>query len=210
MLRALGISFDETVIPLEQPYTAARIHAISGAGRVPILVDGDTMVWESLAIVEYLADKFSGKAAVWPVDMAARAHARAISSEMHAGFQALRSACPMNLGKRYARKDRGDAVAADVARIEAMWVEARREFAGNNGPFLYGGFSAADAMYAPVVTRLDTYDFDVSNESRAYMQAILKHPAFVDWRMMALQEPWIVTSDEIDEAAIENFRPHLS
>jgi len=208
LLRAHNIPFDETVIPLDMPDTASRIRAISGSGRVPILVDGEAVVWESLAILEYLADKFAD-AGMWPAGLSARAHARAISSEMHAGFSALRRACPMNLGKRYAYKDRGAAVDADVARIEALWAEARRKFAGNGGPFLYGAFSAADAMYAPVVTRLDTYGFEVSNESRSYMQAVLGHPAFAEWRYGALQETWVAPSDEVDEEAVENFRPHL-
>ena len=208
VMRAFDIPFEETVIPLDLPETGTRIRAISGAGRVPVLVDGEIVVWDSLAIIEYLGGKFSDQA-IWPADIAGRAHARAISAEMHAGFEALRRACPMNLGKRYARADRGPAVIADVARIETIWREARERFASGDGPFLYGAFSAADAMYAPVVTRLDTYDFEVSNDSRVYMQAVLEHPAFRDWRSAGLQEEWVVPSDEVGETAVENFRPHL-
>ncbi len=172
LLAAFDIPFEETIIPLDEPDTAQKIQAVSPAGRVPVLIDGEITVWESLAIAEYLHDKFPDRQ-IWPRDAAARAHARAISSEMHAGFAALRGACPMNLGKRYQRRDRGGDVDADVARIEDVWREARAEFGSQTSePFLYGKFSAADAMYAPVATRLDTYDFDVQAVTDAYVQAI--------------------------------------
>jgi glutathione S-transferase len=195
LMRALDIPFSETVIPLYRPDSKARLAAISPTGKVPVLGDGSIKVWESLAILEHLAEKFPEKP-VWPRDAAARAHARAISAEMHAGFTALRSTCPMNLAKRFApRAHWGAEVTRDVSRIEAIWREARSQFAGRAtgaaaGPFLYGAFSAADAMFAPVVTRLDTYRLPVSAESRAYMDAILAHPAFVEWRTAALAEPW--------------------
>lgn len=210
LLREFDIPFAETIIPLDEPDTAARIQAISAAGRVPVLVDGVVKIWESLAILEYIAERFPDKP-VWPRAPAARAHARAISSEMHAGFMALRGACPMNLAKRYHRRDRGPGVAGDVARITAIWQEARGSFGqAAGGDFLYGAFSAADAMYAPVVTRLDTYDVAVSSAARDYMDAVLAHPAFVAWRAAALKEDWIVPSDEVDEEPAENLRPHLS
>jgi glutathione S-transferase len=142
---------------------------------------------------------------VWPADRAARALARAISSEMHAGFGALRNACPMNLGKRFATRDRGEAVAADAARITALWRDARVRF-GGGGPFLFGAFSAADAMYAPVVTRFETYGFAVEPEARAYMDAILSLPSFGAWREAALQETWTYGEDEVDEAPLADFR----
>ncbi len=208
LLRALDIAFDETVIPLDQPDTRSAIAAISAAGRVPVLVDGDIKVWESLAIAEYLHERHPDKH-VWPQATAARAHARAVASEMHAGFSALRAACPMNLGKRFYRRERGSEVAGDVERIEAIWSEARDRFGGNgDGPFLYGAFSAADAMYAPVVTRLDTYDFDVTPQSRSYMDAVLTYPPYRAWRDQALEETWIVPSDEIDEQAAVTLRQH--
>lgn len=210
LLKAFGLTFEETIIPLDQPDTAGRIQAISGAGRVPVLVDGDVKVWESLAIVEY-AHECLPAPGVWPADRAARAHARAVAAEMHASFTGLRSVCPMNLGKRYARRDRGADVAADVVRLEAIWREARKSFGqAHGGPYLYGAFSAADAMYAPVVTRLDTYDIAVDADTRAYMDTILAHPAFVEWRESGLAETWIVPSDEIDEAPIVNLRPHVT
>ena len=203
VMTAFGIPFEETVIPMYQPDSKARMRAASPSGKMPCLVDGDVTVWESLAIIEYLAEKFPEKA-IWPTDPKARAHARAAASEMHAGFQALRSACPMNLGKRFARKDRGSAVAADVARVTALWREARQSF-GGEGPFLYGAFSAADAMFAPVVTRLDTYQVEVEPDTRAYMDAVLSHPAFVAWREAALQEPWLLPHYEEGETPVEVY-----
>jgi glutathione S-transferase len=203
LLKQLGIAFDEIVIPLDQPTTKAEILKRSPAGKVPILIDGDVTVWESLAIVEYVGDAYG--AAVWPADRKARALARAVASEMHAGFQALRSACPMNLGKKFAKRDRGDAVAHDVARFEAIVRDARERF-GEGGPFLFGAFSAADAMYAPLATRLETYAIPVSEPTRAYMHAILSLPAFVDWRRAALQETWTLADDEVDEEPVEVYR----
>lgn len=209
-MAALDIPFEETVIPLFDEEFAARIAGISDAGLVPVLVDGDVKVWETLAIIEYLAETFPDKN-VWPADRKARAHARAVSSEMHAGFMALRAACPMNLGKRFATRDRGPDVAANVARVSAIVGEARGTFGAATGqPFLYGAFCAADAMYAPVMTRLDTYGIEVDGVTRAYMDALFASDAFEAWRSAALKEDWIVAEDEVDEPAIENFRPHLA
>lgn len=204
LMRELAIPFDEVVIPLDEPDTRSRILAYSPAGRVPTLVDGDVTVWDSLAIMEYLAERY-GQGRVWPADPKARALARSISAEMHAGFPALRSACPMNLAKRYAGRDRGEAVARDVARIAAMWADARARF-GTAGPFLFGLFCAADAMYAPVVTRLDTYGFEVDAPTRAYMDAILSLPGFAAWREAALAETWTVPHDEVDEEPLVDHR----
>jgi glutathione S-transferase len=124
---------------------------------------------------------------------------------MHSGFSALRGACPMNLGKTYPSRDRGPAVARDVARIEAMFADARSRF-GASGPFLFGAFSAADAMYAPVVTRFETYSIPVSPVTRAYMGAVMALPSFRAWREAALAEPWIVPEDEVDEEPIAVYR----
>ena len=191
-------------IPLDQPDTKARILAHSPAGKVPILIDGEATVWESLAIMDYVADVLA-PGRVWPEDRAARAMARSVAAEMHGGFSALRGACPMNLAKRYAARDRGEAVARDVARVQAVFTEARRRF-GQGGPFLFGAFSAADAMYAPVVTRLDTYGFPLDPEPASYVATMLALPAFQAWREAALAEPWIVADDEVDEPAVEDFR----
>ena len=203
LMTALGIAFDEEVIPLYQSDTPERIAKYSPAGRVPILIDGEATVWESLAIVEHLHERFP-KAGVWPRGGSARAHARSIANEMHAGFGALRQTCPMNLGKRMKPKPQSADVVANVARICELWKEARQGFAGG-GHFLFGEFSAADAMYAPVVTRLDTYQIAVDAETRAYMDAVLGHPAFTAWRTAALQEPWTIPHYEEGHQAADVY-----
>lgn len=208
LMRALAILFTEETIPLRQPDSKALMLARSPTGKCPVLVDGDATVWESLAIIEYLAECFPDKN-VWPRDRQARAHARAAASEMHAGFQPLRQKCPMNLRARFAPKDRGPEVVESVARVEALWREARSRFAGEaGGPFLYGAFCAADAMFAPVVTRLDTYQLPVAADTRAYMDAVLGHPAFLTWRAEALAEPaqWNVADYEEGETPVEVFK----
>lgn len=206
LLRAKDIAFEEQLVLLDEPDFKATVFAAApgSGGTLPLLVDGDIAVWETLAIAEYLHDRFPD-AGIWPREPAARAHARAISSEMHAGFSALRSACPMNLGKRYAARDRGEGVARDVQRITALWRAARERF-GSGGPFLYGEFGAADAMFAPVVTRLDTYAIPVDTVSQAYIDAMLALPAYLEWLTGALAEPWIVAHDEVDEPAIADLR----
>ena len=203
LLKQFGIPFDEILIPLDLPDTKQKVLKHSPAGKVPILVDGEATVWESIAIMEYAGDALG--APVWPQDRAARAMARSVAAEMHAGFSALRSACPMNLGKKYAAKDRGEAVARDVTRFSEIVRQARERF-GDGGPFLFGAFSAADAMYAPLVTRLDTYSVDLDATTRAYADAILALPAFREWRAAALQETWIVDADEVDEEPVEDYR----
>jgi glutathione S-transferase len=150
-MKVARIAFEETVIPLDAPDFKSRLTALSGAGKVPVLIEGDTRVWESLAILEYLAEKFP-EASLWPRDAQARAHARAISAEMHAGFQALRRELPMNMRRPVKPHPLAVDAAADVARIEVIWSDCRRRF-GQGGPFLHGAFGAADAMYAPVVSR---------------------------------------------------------
>lgn len=206
LMRASGIAFTEQLVLLDEPGFKETIFtaAPGSGGTVPTLVDGDIAVWETLAICEYLHD-IQPQAGIWPRDKAARAHARAISSEMHAGFMALRSACPMNLGKRFATRDRGPGVARDVERLTGLWRQARERF-GAGGPFLYGEFSAADAMFAPVVTRLDTYGIAVDPVSQDYMQAVLALPAYREWLTAALAEPWIVAQDEVDQPALVNLR----
>lgn len=203
LMKQLGVAFDEITIPLDLPDTKEKVLKYSPAGKVPILIDGDVTVWETVAIMEYVGDAFG--APVWPSDRKARAMARSIVAEMHAGFPALRNACPMNLGKKYAQKDRGEPVARDVARFSEIVRQARGRF-GAGGPFLFGAFSAADAMYASLVTRLDTYSIPLDGETRAYVDAILSLPAFQEWRTAALKESWIVDADEVDEDPIENFR----
>lgn len=203
VLTASGISFDETVIPLRRDDTAERIAKFSPTGKVPVLVDRDVTVWESLAVIEYLAEKFPTKG-IWPNDAKARAHARAISSEMLAGFQPLRKACPMNLGKRFAALDWDDDVLANVDRIEELWRDTRAKFAGE-GAFLYGNFCAADAMYAPIASRLQTYGFALANDTKAYMQALFSHPAFMKWLAEALAEHWKIDVYEEGHTVLETF-----
>ena len=203
LMKQLGVAFDEIIIPLDLPDTKEKVLKHSPAGKVPILIDGDVTVWESIAIMEHVGEAYG--APVWPEDRVARAMARSVAAEMHAGFSALRSACPMNLGRKYASRDRGDAVARDVARFSAIVREARARF-GAGGPFLFGAFSAADAMYAPLATRLDTYSISLDATTRAYVDTILSLPAFQEWRSAALQEEWVVPADEVDEDAVENYR----
>jgi glutathione S-transferase len=195
-MKAGGIAFDEVVISLNAEDFKPRVAKISGTGKVPVLVDGDVQVWESLAILEYLAEKFPA-AKLWPSDAAARAHARAISSEMHAGFLPLRRACPMNLWRPVKLRELAADAVANVRRIDAMWTDCRSRF-GKGGPFLFGTFTAADAMYEPVVSRLHTYDVAVGDAARAYMAAVMAHPAWAEWTAAALKEPWVLAEDEVD------------
>ncbi len=208
LLRALGIPFTDETIPMFQPDSKARMLAKGPTGKCPVLIDGDVTVWESLAIIEYVAEKFPDKA-VWPRDTKARAHARAAANEMHAGFQPLRQKCPMNLRARFAYKDRGPEVAEALARVEQLWREARDRFGKKSGePYLYGAFSAADAMFAPVVIRIDAYQLKVSADTEAYIDAIKRHPAFLEWRDAALQEPsaWTTMHYEEGETPVEVFK----
>ena len=193
-LKVAGIPFDETVISLEAKDFKARVTAMSGAGRVPVLLDGDVRIWESLAILEYLAEKFPA-AGLWPKDPAARAHARAIASEMHAGFLPLRRHLPMNVARPVKSRALDDGAAKDVARIDAIWSECRAKF---GGPFLFGSFGAADAMYAPVVWRFHTYAVELGAAARDYMRAIKNLPAWKEWRDAARRETWVLPHNEVD------------
>lgn len=206
LLKQYNIAFDEVMVPLDTPETAHAIARYSPAGRVPVFVDGAYTVWDTLAIIEHVAETLEPN--VWPSDPHARAMARSISAEMHAGFQALRAALPMNLGKRYARRERAD-IAADVRRIIEIVNVARDRF-GHAGPFLFGAFSAADAMYAPVMTRLDTYDVTVPPAVRTYIDTILSLPAYREWLHAALDEPWVIRGDEPAEAPVEDLRSRLA
>ncbi len=195
-MKVAGIAFEETVISLEAPDFKARVTALSGAGKVPVLLDGDIRVWESLAILEYLAEKFPA-AGLWPQPSDARAYARAIACEMHAGFLPLRRHLPMNVWRPVKPRTLDDGAAADVARIDAIWSECRTRF-GASGPFLCGAFGAVDAMYAPVVWRLHTYAVEVSEAARNYMGAVMALPAWNEWRNAARREPWVLARDEVD------------
>ena len=195
-MKVAGIAFDEEVISLNAPDFKSRLLAVSGTGKVPTLIDGEIKVWESLAIFEYLAEKFPD-AGLWPRDPAARAHARAIASEMHAGFVPLRRACPMNMWRPVMKRELDKEAQANVARIDAMWIDCRKRF-GQGGAFLFGKFGAADAMYAPVVARFHTYDVTVGTEAQAYMRAVMALPAWKEWVAEGVKEPWVLAEDEVD------------
>jgi glutathione S-transferase len=175
-MKVLGLEFDEKRIPLYGPGAKEEILLESPAGKVPILIDGATRVWDSLAILEYLAEK-TGR--LWPAEAAARAKARSVAAEMHAGFPNLRNHMSMNVRKRYPGKGRTPEVLSEVKRINSIWSEAR-------GPFLFGEFSVADAMYAPVVLRFRTYEVEVDN--RAYYDRLLALPAMKEWIAAAERE----------------------
>jgi glutathione S-transferase len=187
-MKHFAIPFEETVVPLRRAETRAEILKFSPTGKCPALVDGGIVVWESLAIVEYLAESFPDLA-LWPRDRRARALARSLSHEMHGGFQALRNHCPTQFLRPVKKIALTEEVESDVARIEAAWAGARAAH-GAGGPFLFGEFSAADAMYAPVVNRFHTYDVPVSAATRAYMDAIMALPAWKAWIAGAEAEPW--------------------
>lgn len=205
LMRAHGITFDETLVPLRMPDTTERIKQHSPTGKVPCLVDGEVTVWESLAIMEYVAEKFPEKV-IWPRDAVARAHARSVATEMHAGFMALRKHCPMVITQRFAAKPLPDDVQADVARIAVIWNEARARFGSKTAqPFLYGDFTAADGMYAPVVSRFHSYGIPLDAVTLAYADAVRAHPAYVAWLDGAIAEPWTLAQNET-ETLIEDLR----
>lgn len=188
LMKVLDLPFEEEMIPLYQPDTASRIARYSQAGRVPVLVDGEVTVWDSLAIVEYLAETCRDLA-IWPRDKAARAHARSLSNEMHSGFMPLRAALPMNMRRPPKPVPHDDDVDTAIDRICQAFVEARDRF-GGAGSFLYGDFSAADAMYAPVVSRFHSYAVPVPPAVRSYMETVMALPAWKEWHAGAMAEPW--------------------
>ena len=188
LLAHFKIPFEEMVIPLDLPETRANILKYAPSAKCPSLHDGKVAVWESLAIIEYIAETFPDRA-IWPRGKAARAHARSLASEMHAGFTALRQACPTNFLRKPKAIALSDEARADVARIEAAWAHARETF-GGTGPFLFGRFSAADAMFAPVVNRFHAYDIPAAKTTRAYMAAMMALPAWKAWIAGAEAEPW--------------------
>jgi glutathione S-transferase len=193
-MKMAGAAFQEIVIPLRQPTTAADIVRHSPAGKVPILHDGEITVWESIAILEYLAEAMP-EARLWPEDRKARATARAVSAEMHAGFVALRTHMPMNIRASKPGRGRTPEVEQDIRRIVALWEDCRARF-GKDGPFLFGGFSNADAMYAPVITRFNTYGVELHGAARAYADAILTLPPMQEWFAAGKAEPWSMPEND--------------
>jgi len=194
-LRGSDIAFEEVFIPL---YTGQadkdRILGFARSGKVPILIDGDVTVWDSLAIIEYVAERFP-QAKLWPEDRAERAHARSISAEMHSGFLPFRGECSMNLHRLVGAITLSEDARANVARIQEIWTGCRARY-GQRGPFLFGAFGAADAMFAPVVHRFRTYAIAVSLEVKTYMETMMAFPAFKEWTDAGLAETIVIEKFE--------------
>ncbi|WP_141328958.1 glutathione S-transferase family protein [Myxococcus sp. AB025B] len=182
-----GQPFQEVVIPLDTPGTQDSILQHSPSGRVPALRHGELVIWDSLAICEYLAETFP-EARLWPESREARAVARSVTAEMHSSFSRLREHMGMNLRARKPGQGRAPGVAEDIARIQALWNDCRSRF-GQGGPFLFGRFSIADAFYTPVATRFVTYDVTLDPVSAAYRDTLLSQPAFQKWAQAGLHEP---------------------
>jgi len=189
-VKASGVDFEEIVIPLYRNDYKDEIRRHSPSGRVPVLHHGEAVVWDSLAIGEYLAELFP-EAGLWPADRAARAVARAVSAEMHAGFAGLRAHLPMNIRGRFPDRGVTPEVQQEINRITALWRDCRSRF-GGDGQFLFGDFTLADAMFAPVVTRFHTFAIALDETSSDYCAAIRGRPEMQEWAAAAADEPWIV------------------
>jgi len=194
VLKHFGIAFDEDMVLLSGDGWKENIRRKSPSGKVPVLVDGDVTIPETIAIIEYLNDKYPAKG-IWPSNRVERAYARAAAAEMHGGFTALRNAAPMNLRASHPGKVDPDLVADDLKRIDRLWGDL---LSRSGGPYLFGSFTAADAMFAPVATRIRTYELSVSDLAQEYVEAIYALPAFQEWFAEAVKEPWTVDQDEID------------
>jgi len=193
-LKQLGMPFDEIQVRLYvEGASREQLLQHSPSGRVPVLKHGELVVWDSLAICEYAAE-LTGRG--WPKDAAARAVARSVSAEMHSGFQVLRSEWPMNARARHRRTALTPSLEGDVDRIDELWNDCRRRF-GHAGPWLFGEFSVADAMYAPVVLRFNTYDAQLSDTGRWYVANWLENPALQEWIKGAQEEPWTIEEAEV-------------
>ncbi|MFM5932045.1 MAG: glutathione S-transferase family protein [Novosphingobium sp.] len=194
-----GIAFEEIVVPIHTDDWPEQKKAMGevapSQGKVPVLWDGDAVVWDSLAIIDYLADKV-GRDRFWPKADDARAMARSMVAEMHSSFVALRSQCPMNVRRRVEGAKIDDAARADVVRILTLWAEARARF-GKGGPFLFGTFCAADIFYAPVVSRFITYGIGVPGFAQAYMEAVWEHEWLQAWVSAAESEDWVIEQYEV-------------
>ncbi len=195
IVRHCGMPFEEIVIPLDRPETKAEIRRYNPAGKVPVLHAGDLRVWDTLAIAEYMNERFPA-AGLWPADPAARAAARSVAAEMHAGFAALRRLMPMDL-RRPPGPMRGlasdDGLDADINRIQEIWTDCRARF-GQGGNYLFGDFGAADAMFAPVVSRFVTYEVALNEAAAAYRDTVMTWPAMQDWIAAAKTEPWVISN----------------
>jgi glutathione S-transferase len=193
-MKATGADFEELMIPLSQPNTRQEILRHSPSGTVPALKHGTLTVWDSLAIGGYLAELFP-QAYLWPKDTNARAVARAVSAEMHSGFRALRTHFPMNMRSSFPNRTSTPEVQAEIDRITAIWHDCRERF-GKEGDFLFGHFTVADAMYAPVVSRFRTYKIELNAELQAYSDAIWSMPSLQEWLAAARKEPMVIESAE--------------
>ncbi len=192
--KAAGIAFDEIVLPMSRPESAAAFATVSPTRKVPTLVHNDLRIWESIAIAEYLAE-LRPNARLWPEDRKARAHARTISAEMHAGFVDMRRAMWMNTRRKFPGEGRTPGALADIARICDMWRDARHHY-GAGGPYLFGHFSLADCMYAPVVSRFVTWEPEIDKATRDYVEAVWNHHFMLEWRRDADAEPWVIDKYE--------------
>ena len=193
-LKHHGIPFDEIRIPLYQEDSKKRILSYSPSGKVPLLIDGETRIWDSLAILEYLAELYP-KTLGWPADMKDRALARSLAAEMHSGFQALRTSCGMNCHRPPGAKDLPEDTLKDIARISRIWQDCRARF-GSEGPWLTGRFGILDAMYAPVALRVNTYRLDVGAAGQDYVDKVLHHPAIQEWMEAGRQEAEVIPAFE--------------
>jgi len=198
LLRHLGIPFGERLVHLDTAEFAAEVPRLSPSRRVPVLLHGDRTIWESLAICEYASELAGGRG--WPDDPGQRAEARSLACEMHAGFQALRSQCPMNIRARARRVPMTAALQADVARIDAIWDDCRRRHAAQ-GPWLFGRYGVADAMFAPVALRCRSYGLVLGERSTAYLDHVLRDPLLREWLDAAEVEGVTVAGDEAGEPA---------
>jgi glutathione S-transferase len=196
-----GLHFDEITVPLFDDSWDERKREedlVPSSGKVPILWDGDAVIWDSLAIMEYLADKV-GRERFWPKDDVARGMARAMVAEMHSGYLPLRRECPMNTRKVFEGVTISDECRNDALRILQLWAEARSRF-GKEGPYLFGTFSAADIMFAPVITRFVTYSFTLPGFAAAYVEAMIAHPWMQAWYDGAENEEWVIEKYETEPA----------
>jgi glutathione S-transferase len=192
LLKHVGLAFEEILVPLDTPNTRDELERYGPSGRVPVLRAGSLCVWDSLAICEYAAE-IAGRG--WPQASEARAVARAVCAEMHSGFQTLRAAWPMNARARNRHTALTPGLVADVARIDEIWNDCRHRY-GGGGPWLFGDYSVADAMYAPVALRFNTYGARVSETARWYMASVIEDAALQEWMLAAKHEPWTIANDE--------------
>jgi glutathione S-transferase len=195
VLKRTTVAFDEVVIPIDQPGSRETILKYSPSGRVPALRHDAVTIWESLAICEYLAESFPNFE-LWPKDHVARSLARAVSAEMHAGFAALREHLPMNIRSSFPGRGVTPEVQADINRVMAIWRDCRTRFGEGKGEFLFGGFTIADAMFAPVVTRFRTYKVELERDAETYCDTIMAMPTMQEWVAAAKNEPMIIEAYE--------------